>query len=78
LIGSSWREDTSVRIIVTRVLESSAAYLQAFRNLTAEETKDLEQFDKSGRVSKRRRIVADLLVYQAGRSRSRPSRSPRE
>ena len=53
--------------IVTRVLESSAAYLQTFRNLTAEETKDLEQFDKSGRVNKRRRIVADLLVYQAAR-----------
>jgi hypothetical protein len=53
--------------IVTRVLESSAHYLQTFRNLAAEETKDLEQFDKSGRVTKRRRIVGDLLVYQATR-----------
>ena len=53
--------------IITRVLDSSAAYLQTFRNLTAEETKELEQFDKSGRANKRRRIVADLLVYQAAR-----------
>src|SRR5262245_32402072 len=53
--------------IVTRVLESSAAYSKTFRNLTAEETKDLEQFDKSGRANKRRRIVADLIVYQAAR-----------
>ena len=53
--------------IVARVLESSAAYRKTFRNLTAEETKDLEQFDKSGRVNKRRRIVGDLLVYQAAR-----------
>jgi hypothetical protein len=58
--------------MVTRVLESSAAYLQTFRNLAAEETKDLEQFDKSGRVSKRRRIVADLLVYQTARSVAGP------
>ena len=58
--------------IVARVLESSAAYLQAFRNLAAEETKDIQQFDKSGRVNKRRLIVGDLLVYQAARSAAEP------
>ena len=33
--------------IVTRVLESNATYVQTFRNLVAEETKDIRQFDKS-------------------------------
>lgn len=58
--------------IVTRVLASSATYLETFRNLAAEETKDIQQFDKSGRVSKQRRIVGDLLVYQATRSAAEP------
>ena len=39
--------------IVTRVLESNATYVETFRNLVAEETKDIQQFDKSGRVNKR-------------------------
>src|SRR5262245_63366316 len=56
-----------IDLIVTRLLESSAGYSKTFRNLTAEETKDLEQFDKSGRANKRRRILADLIVYQAAR-----------
>ena len=48
--------------IVTRVLESNATYVQTFRNLVAEETKDIQQIDDSGRV-KRRAIVSDLVVY---------------
>ena len=58
--------------IVTRVLESNATYVQTFRNLAAEETKDIQQFDKSGRVTKRRQIVSDLLVYQPTQSAATP------
>ena len=58
--------------IVTRVLESNATYVQVFRSLVAEETKDIQQFDKSGRVNKQRRIVSDLLVYQPTRTAATP------
>ena len=58
--------------IVTRVLEANSTYVQTFRNLAAEETKDIQQFDKSGRVNKQRRIVSDLLVYQPTRIATTP------
>ena len=58
--------------IVGRVLEANTAYVQTFRSLVAEETKDIEQFDKSGRVTKRRRIVSDLLIYQPTRGAATP------
>jgi hypothetical protein len=57
--------------IVTRVLASNATYLQTFRNLVAEETKDIQQIDGSGRV-KRRTIVSDLVVYQPTRGEAPP------
>jgi hypothetical protein len=36
------------------------------RNLTAEETRLTELFDKNGRVSKRRQIISDLVIHAAG------------
>ena len=51
----------NLELTVTRFFESAALYAQTFRNLTAEETRVIEEFDKSGRIRKRREIVADLL-----------------
>ena len=53
--------------MLTRFFESAARYEQTFRNLTAEETRVIEEFDDSGRVKKRRVIVADLVVYRPTR-----------
>ena len=53
---------------LTRFFETAERYAQTFRNLTAEETRVIEEFDESGRVGKRRVIVADLVVYRPARN----------
>jgi hypothetical protein len=55
-------------LTVTRFFETAEQYARTFRNLTVEETRILEEFDESGRVKKRREIVADLVVYRPARS----------
>jgi len=40
-------------------------YIEAFKNLTAVETKTTELFDEKGKVKKARKVVADFLVYQS-------------
>ena len=52
---------------LTRFFEAAAKYAQTFRNLTAEETRVIEEFDDSRRVRKRREIVADLVLYRPAR-----------
>ena len=54
--------------VLTRFFDTADQYAQMFRNLTVEETRVIEEFDESGRVSKRREIVADLVVYRPARS----------
>src|SRR5688500_366941 len=55
-------------LTVTRFFETAEQYARTFRNLTVEETRILEEFDESGRVKKRREIVADLVVYRPTRN----------
>ena len=42
-----------------------AAYVAAFRNVTATETRVTEVFDDRGRVEKQRTLVSNFLVYQS-------------
>ena len=56
--------------MLTRFFETADEYEKAFRNLTAEETKYIEVFKKSGEIDKRRRIVSDLIVYHSARDSS--------
>src|SRR5262245_24736678 len=53
--------------VVARYLATRDEYVNAFRNLVAEETKTIEVFHASGEVEKRREIVSDLVVYSAAR-----------
>jgi len=53
--------------VVMRYLAARDEYVNAFRNLVAEETKTIEVFRASGEVEKRREIVSDLLVYSVAR-----------
>jgi len=53
-----------LELTVTRFFETAAQYSRTFRNLTVEETRVIEEFDDSGRVRKRREIVADVVVYR--------------
>ena len=57
-----------LELTVTRFFETAAQYERTFRNLTVEETRVIEEFDESGRVRKRREIVADLVVYRPARN----------
>jgi hypothetical protein len=52
---------------VTRSQASVEEYRKTFRNLVAEETKNIEVFKASGEVDRRRQIVSDLLVYYTSR-----------
>jgi hypothetical protein len=56
--------------MLARFFETADAYEKAFRNLTAEETKRIEVFKKSGAIDKQRQIVSDLIVYRSARDSS--------
>ena len=64
---STERGDAPVRL--EEVLKQARArrleYLEAFKNLTADETKVTEVFDGEGRLEKRRQQIASFLVYQS-------------
>jgi hypothetical protein len=46
-------------------------YEQAFKNMTAEETKFMEVFDDKGNLRQKRTVVAELLVYQSAQDENR-------
>lgn len=50
--------------MLTRFFETAAQYAQTFRNLAVEETRVIEEFDESGRIRKRREIVADVVEIE--------------
>jgi hypothetical protein len=58
---------TDIDAVVSRFLASAERYEQTFRDLAAEETKTIEEFDDRGAVVKRRQIVSDLIVYRSSR-----------
>jgi hypothetical protein len=45
--------------------ELAKAYTAAFKDLTAEDVKVVELYDKSGKRMKQRRIVSEFIVYQS-------------
>jgi hypothetical protein len=51
--------------VLQQAEEQRAAYVAAFRNVTATETRVTEMFDDRGRVQKQRTLVSNLLVYQS-------------
>ena len=67
---TTWQAPTPSEIDqwIARYKATGDAYAKVFLNLVAEETKVIETFDSSGRLTKRREIVSDLLVYQPSRS----------
>lgn len=55
----------SLERLLTEARKSRQDYVEAFKNLTAVETKLTEVFDKDGMPSKQRTVIADLIVYQS-------------
>src|SRR4051794_32329494 len=56
-----------VERLISRHVANARAYDATFRNLTAEETKVSEEFERDGRMKQRRVTIADLVVYQSQR-----------
>ena len=54
--------------IVTAYLVQAEAYHEVFRNLVADEVKLIEVFDSTGKPSRQRRVISDLVVYSPSRS----------
>ena len=52
-----------------RVLQAARAHIQEhvalFKELTAEETRTVEVYERTGKLARRRRTVADFVVYQS-------------
>lgn len=64
-LSGAAQNTVDVERLVTRYLATTDEYEKTFQNLVAEETKNIEVFDDSGGVDKRRQIVSDLLVYRS-------------
>jgi hypothetical protein len=52
--------------LLERAAENARRYTHAMRNLTADETRETEIYDRNGMVQKRRKTKANLVVHQAG------------
>ncbi|MEQ1923313.1 MAG: hypothetical protein ABL952_12475, partial [Pyrinomonadaceae bacterium] len=51
--------------IIDRAEKASAFYTETFKNLSAEETKIFERYDKEGNIIETRRIRSVFIVYQS-------------
>jgi hypothetical protein len=53
--------DELIRLAELRTRE----YREKFKDLSAEEVQEIEEYDADGKVKRRRRIVSDLVIYQS-------------
>ena len=53
--------------LITKFFAAADDYHNTFRNLAAEETRLFETFKESGKLERRREVVADFIVYQSSR-----------
>jgi hypothetical protein len=52
--------------LLDRAADNARRYTDAMRNLTADETRETEIYDRNGKVQKRRKMRATLVVQQSG------------
>jgi hypothetical protein len=74
----SGQDRDSLGVLLNRAADNARRYTDAMRNLTAEEVRLTELFDKSGKLSQRRKTVSDLVVHTAGTDTLSEFRSVRE
>lgn len=58
-------EPAELKDLIRRAALSVGEYKTRFADLTAEEEQRIEEYDKEGKLTKQRRIAADLVVYQS-------------
>ena len=50
--------------VLERAAEQTKVYVEAFKNLLADETKTFEMYDKNGAVKKTKTVRSSFIVYQ--------------
>ena len=63
--ASAQAPDTRLEAVLRQAEARRLEYREAFKDLTAVETRVTELFDSHAEVEKRRTIVSDFLVYQS-------------
>ena len=63
----------NVQELVRKYLTRTEEYSTAFKNLSAEETKYIENYEADGTLKNYRTIVSELLVYQAAKAEIAPA-----
>ena len=56
--------DSELQTFLRTATEKTSEYSNVFKNLTVEEIKTFEIFDKDGKTKSRKKIVSDLIVYE--------------
>ena len=56
--------ETELKTFLTTATEKTSEYSNVFKNLTVEEIKTFETFDKDGKLKSRKTILSDLIVYE--------------
>jgi hypothetical protein len=64
LLAQSLPAAESIDGLLDRAMAANDTYRATFRDLTAEETRVGERYDKNGKVVDSRRIVSDLLIHR--------------
>ncbi len=66
-VGPSFGQqpEPDVQELIRRAALSVGEYQTKFKDLTAQEDQQIEEYDAKGKVEKRRRIESDLFIYQS-------------
>jgi hypothetical protein len=56
--------DSELRTFLTTATEKTSEYSNVFKNLTVEEVKTFETFDKDGKIKSRKKVLSDLIIYE--------------
>ena len=56
---------TEFERLLTKSNKATNQYTETFKNLSAEETKTFEDYDKNGKLKETRRIKSEFIVYQS-------------
>jgi hypothetical protein len=56
--------DSALQTFLTTAAEKTSEYSNVFKNLTVEEIKTFETFDKNGKMKSRKIILSDLIIYE--------------
>jgi hypothetical protein len=56
--------DSELKAFLEAASEKTSEYSNVFKNLTVEEIKTFETYDKDGKIKRRKKVLSDLIVYE--------------